>query len=400
MAAALRACKLADINTGKVITGYEACRPGRPARLTIDKYKLHYVVHYMHRGLWDELVPEENEEELGKIEAYHCNMCPRRFRNNHSRKSYPGRGSIMCHLATEHGQLLKAMQNDDRVDMTEEINAIDEYEKTQKNEQGSFLELGIPDVPDNELYAAKESFMWKIDKEQKQEEAEKNKTSSPSKDEKGDPKIVPFSKTELAERGVSPKENNRQRSKTYECPHCDDCKNNADPSKLRLHVFLHYKDRWENRLDKLEKGQNCFYCDSCPKRKQLKGADEAGAKTSAICHFAIQHHELRTVLNKDERLPFNFVKDLYSDIDLKEGESKETKLEENTTTTSPVKTLEPTKVSKAPEPTRGRRPKSARRGKDAWMSSDEEKEDEDSSYSPPQKKVNAVKSSAGKKKKN
>lgn len=378
----LRVCKLADINTGKVITGYEACRPGRPAKLSIDKYKLHYVVHYMHRGNWDELVPEENEAELGKIEAYHCKMCPRRFRNNHSRKSYPGRGSIMCHLATEHGQLLKAMQNDDKVDMTEEINAINEHEK------GNFLELGIPDVPDNELYEAKESFMWKIEKEKEAED--KAKEEANSKEASGDPKVVPYSKTEAAEKAGST--NVRPGQKTFECPHCDDYKNNTDASKLRLHIFLHYRDRWDSRLNKLEKGPNCFYCDTCPKRKQLKGADQAGAKTSAICHFAIQHHELRTVLNKDERLPTNFVKDLYVDIDLKEGATEESKNEESVKS-SPVKASEPAKatkisepVVKTPEPTRGRRPKPSKREKGAWMSSDDEKEEEDV-YSPQKKTV-------------
>ena len=60
----------------------------------------------------------------------------------------------------------------------------------------------------------------------------------PSKDEKGEPKLVPFSRTKLAEGGVSG-DNNRQKRKTFECPHCGDYRNNTDPSKLRLHIFLH-----------------------------------------------------------------------------------------------------------------------------------------------------------------
>merc|ERR1712156_953802 len=40
---------------------------------------------------------------------------------------------------------------------------------------------------------------------------------------------------------------------------------------------------------------------------------------------AIQHHELRDVLNRDERLPENFVSDLYYDIDLKEGKLDQNK---------------------------------------------------------------------------
>lgn len=394
----IRTCKLAEINTGKVITGSDACRPGRPCQMTADKFKLHYVVHYMHRGFWDELVPEENEAEMGKIEAYHCNMCPRRFRNNHNRQSYPGRGSMVCHLATEHGQLLKAMRNDDKVDMQEEIDAINEAEK------GNFLELGIPDVPDNELYAAKESFMWKIEQEKKMEDSKKIEEQKPASNEsKGEPRIVPFSKTELAERNMSQNNASRQGPKTFECPHCDDCKNNMDPSKLRLHIFLHYKDRWEHRLDKLEKGHNYFYCDTCPKRKQLKGANEEGARMSAVCHFAIQHHELRDVLKKDERLRINFVSDLYYDIDLKEGKLNENKPAENISS-SPIKSEitkapEPAKKpAKVPEPTRGRRTKSSQKEKDAWMSSDEEKEEEIIKPKP-NSKGKAAKSPAAKKKK-
>jgi len=60
---------------------------------------------------------EEKEEERGLIETYQCLMCPRRFRNNHNKKQYPGRGSMVCHLATEHGQLLKAMRANTEMDM-------------------------------------------------------------------------------------------------------------------------------------------------------------------------------------------------------------------------------------------------------------------------------------------
>jgi len=339
-------CKLAEIPTGRTISGSDACKPGRPARMTADKLKLHYFVHYMHRGTWDILVPEEKEENLGKIEAYHCNLCPRRFRNNHDKKSYPGRGSIMCHLATEHGHLLKAMREDDKVDMTSEIEAID------ANDNGKWVALGLPEVPDEEMYTAKESFMWKYQQRRLNGETEKDKKPPP---------------------------------KPQECPHCNDCKGNTDASRLRLHVFHHYKDRWEHRLDALEKGQNYFYCNMCPKRKQLRGANEEGARMSTICHFAIQHQELRDVLAKDERLPENFVKDLYYDIDLKEGritENNATETEKPSTTTSettkPVLAINKPKesVQKIPEPVRGRRSKSGKKPKDEWLSSDSDDDEE------------------------
>jgi len=414
MAQQLRVCKLSEINTGKTISGSEACRPGRPARLTIDKFKLHYFVHYMHRGTWDVLVPEEKEEDLGKIEAYHCNLCPRRFRNNHDKKSYAGRGSIMCHLANEHGKLIIAMRADDKVDMTDEIKAIDDHEK------GQFIGAEDPNVPDNEMYTAKESFMWKF---QNQRNLEQGKGNAANPQSTNSPKIVPFSKTEMAERGgyiSTGRGDNPRRPKVYECPHCTECKNNVDPSRLRLHIFHHYKDRWEHRLAPLEKGPNYYYCNICTKRKQIKGGNEEGARISMICHFAIQHHELRDVLNRDERLPENFVSDLFYDIDLKEGKVNQNKPSEtppntiataNTDSKNPVKvelennnrpSQEPSmkinnsivvkdmqsdkEAAKPPEPTRGRRPKAPTKGKiDEWLSSDED-EVQQSVLQPPAKR--------------
>merc|ERR1712150_61649 len=282
--------------------------------------------------------------------------------------------------------------------MGEEIKAIDEHEN------GKFLEMGIPDIPDNELYKAVESFMWKIENEKKEEDDAKKKkeaNDSNSKKENEDPRIIPLSKTEMTEKGIS--SGNRPKQKVFECPHCEEYKNNNDPSKLRLHLFLHYRDRWDSRLDKLEKGPNCFYCDTCPKRKQLKGADEAGAKTSAICHFAIHHHELRTVLNKSERLPTHFVKDLYADVDSKEGTPNEQRVEEKSPS-SPVKVSESSNSSKAsepaskiPEPARARRSKLSKKEKGAWMSSDDENEEEEEIPSSPKKKITK---STGKRKKN
>ena len=47
----------------------DACRLNRPAEMNVDKVKLHYVVHYINRGTWDHIVPEEGEKE-GKIDSY------------------------------------------------------------------------------------------------------------------------------------------------------------------------------------------------------------------------------------------------------------------------------------------------------------------------------------------
>ena len=69
----------------------------------------------MLRGTWSSIVPEETDES--RIELYQCNICQRRFKNNLSKKEFPARGSVLCHLATDHGYLFDAMRHDDKVDM-------------------------------------------------------------------------------------------------------------------------------------------------------------------------------------------------------------------------------------------------------------------------------------------
>ena len=59
------------------------------------------------------------------------------------------------------------------------------------------------------------------------------------------------------------------------------------------------------------KGDKVYYCDICPSKKPSRGATPEGAKTAAICHLAIQHHELRGVMEKDERLSKDFINDVY-----------------------------------------------------------------------------------------
>ena len=95
----------------------------------MDKVKLHYVVHYIYRGIWDDIVPEEGDRE-GKIDSYVCNACNnKRFKNYLEKQEYPGRGSALCHIATDHGRLLSAMLNDKEVDMSEEIRHLAKYDK-------------------------------------------------------------------------------------------------------------------------------------------------------------------------------------------------------------------------------------------------------------------------------
>jgi len=62
----------------------------------------------------------------------------------------------------------------------------------------------LPEVPDEEMYTAKESFMWIYQQRKLNGETERDKKPPP---------------------------------KPHEFPHCNDCKGNTDPSTLRLHVI-------------------------------------------------------------------------------------------------------------------------------------------------------------------
>ena len=60
---------MSEVETKKAIAGTITCKPGEAALLPVDKVKLHYVVHYLHRGAFDRWVPEaESEEE--KLRAF------------------------------------------------------------------------------------------------------------------------------------------------------------------------------------------------------------------------------------------------------------------------------------------------------------------------------------------
>lgn len=322
----MHVCKLADIPTEDSISGQDACKPGRPARLSMDKIKLHYVVHYTFRATWDKLVPKEKEEELGKIEVYQCQLCSRRFRNNHTKKQYPGRGSMVCHLATEHGQLLKAMRADELMDMQSEIEALDRHEK------GKFLEMGIPDVADSELYIAKESYMWKF--EQGKLDDNNNQEQSKSSDPK-EPKIVPRSKTELAEMANKPQESNNSRCRPmFEMRTCklaevpteekisgqDACRPgrpaNLAMDKMKLHYVVHYTFRgtWDNLVPKENEEElgkiEVYQCNMCQRRfRNNHNKKQYPGRGSMVCHLATEHGQLLKAMRADNEV------DMQSEID-------------------------------------------------------------------------------------
>ena len=79
--------------------------------------------------------------------------------------------------------------------------------------------------------------------------------------------------------------------------------------ELRLHEQYH--DIFHFQIKSLSKGDKVYYCDICPSKKPSRGASDEGARNAAICHFAIQHHELRNLMKKDDRLSKEFILDVY-----------------------------------------------------------------------------------------
>ena len=76
------------------------------------------------------------------------------FRNNLAKKEYTAaRGSALCHIATEHGRLLKAMIDDKEIDMTEEINALAKYNSQFNESYKTFLDNNDDGfvLPDDEI---------------------------------------------------------------------------------------------------------------------------------------------------------------------------------------------------------------------------------------------------------
>ena len=57
----------------------------------------------------------------------------------------------------------------------------------------------------------------------------------------------------------------------------------------------------------MEQGDKCMYCDLCSQRKRVKGDTVSGIKKSMVCHLAIQHNELRPIMEKDKRLSKDFI---------------------------------------------------------------------------------------------
>ena len=207
-------------------------------------------MHYIYRGIFDHIVPEEGENE-GKIDSYVCNACNnKRFKNYLDKKEYPGRGSALCHLATDHGRLLDAMLKDDKVDVAE-IEALAKYDKQFNDTYRAYLDNDDNSfgMPDDEIITVKESLVWKIyqskglAKEVKTEKVEVKRVEPPPIQED-----MPEQSAEVLKSVL-----NRAKPKgIFSCPfkkelNCN-FKGTEEAQAFRLHFFIHYKDKWAERV--------------------------------------------------------------------------------------------------------------------------------------------------------
>ena len=101
-------------------------------------------------------------------------------RNNVQKKEFPGRGSFICHLATEHGKILDVMRADSDVDMSPVIELLTTYDKQFRE----FVLTGTKTDADDDLVSVKESPYWRLlnrvgEKKEKVEEAANESTNSP-----------------------------------------------------------------------------------------------------------------------------------------------------------------------------------------------------------------------------
>jgi len=301
------------------------CRRGRPAELKVDEVKLHYVVHYKEHGLWDHIVPEEGDNE-GKIDSYECKVCLKKFKNSLEKKIYQGRGSSICHVATEHGRLLKALINEGG--MAEEIEFLAKHDKSFNEAYNEYFENkeALFGASDEEIISIKPSLVWKIyakgekNDEQSQNDSTSSKTpSTPLKKENNEKENCNTNQRVQSHLPASGK--GISNGQTLECPFKKElnCQFKPTPNQhsFRMHFFQHYpvEEYWEERLKSLEQGEKCYYCDLCSQRKRIKGDTPSGIKKSMVCHLAVQHYELRPIMEKDSRLTKEFVMAVYYDVD-------------------------------------------------------------------------------------
>jgi len=263
-------CVMSKVNEINIVT--ELCTAESPATINHDKMCLHYVIHYIKRGTWDKIIPEITEEEKPRIDGYQCNVCNKKFRNNHSRGEYPARGSFICHWATEHGKVVEAMKDDVEVDMETVLELFEEHDERV----GGFIKNGTKTDHDDNPAKVIESLTWRI---------------------QADSSVI-----QNRNRGFKP---------VIKCPKCKEYDRNRDPNNLKLHIFHHYLDFWKEKIPILETKETL--CEQCTPNKRIVGANSEGCRTALICHRAIHHDELREALKGDPDLPEGFIEELFGE---------------------------------------------------------------------------------------
>jgi len=268
--------------TSEINIASELCTIEKPCLMNMDKISLHYVIHYIKRGIWDSVVPKLEESDKPRVEAYQCNICNKKFRNNHSKQEYPGRGSFICHLATEHGKIIDAMRDDALVDMKAVIDILE----TSDERFAKFVREGTKTTHDQNPVKIVESITWRIQQDRL--------PASPNQQSQNQRKNV---------RAV------------IKCPKCKEFDRNKDPNNLKLHIFHHYLDFWEDKVPLMSSKETV--CDQCTPLKRIVGANPEGCRTAMICHRAMHHDELRIVLENDKELPEGFIEELFGEISAK-----------------------------------------------------------------------------------
>ena len=188
------------------------------------------------------------------------------FRNNHAKREYPARGSIICHWATEHGKVIEAMKADKEVDMSQVLSLL----KSQDERMRGFIERGTKTGCDRNPVKILKSL-----------------------------------------NGGNLNANSQQQRILIKCPKCSKLDKNRCKNSLKLHLFHHYLDFWKEKVPQIE--SKSTICEQCTPHKKIVGANAEGLRMAVICHRAIQHSELREALREDTSLPGELINILYSD---------------------------------------------------------------------------------------
>jgi hypothetical protein len=117
------------------------------------------------------------------------------------------------------------------------------------------------------------------------------------------------------------------------CPKCSELKKNSDAAALKIHLLQqHYTSEWDRmvrqrramlltmrnnvalvlQLDSTPRDSDTlYYCDLCPSRKRFVSTTAKGVRGAITCHWAIQHGQLKEVLQRDPEITGKFIDRLY-----------------------------------------------------------------------------------------